>query len=95
MSKEKVFANGMIVKVREDAPDWAICKVSIKVDDFVGFLKENEENGWVNLDVNVGRSGNAYASLDDWKPSKESSGPSKAKPKKKANDDDDDDDVPF
>jgi hypothetical protein len=91
MSKEKVFANGMIVKVREDAPEWAICKLSIKVEDFVEFLKENEDKGWVNLDVNVGRTGNAYASLDDWKPSNDGG----KKTSQKKVEDDSEDDVPF
>ena len=28
-------------------------KLSIKVDDFVSFLEENAQNGWVNLDLKL------------------------------------------
>ena len=48
MSDERDFVNGMIIKKPNDnAPDWVKAKVSIKLDDFKGwiggFVKANPE----------------------------------------------------
>ena len=64
--KEKVFADGFIFKRREDAPDFVIGRISIKVDEAIAFLRQNEKNGWVNLDAKYGRSGNPYLELDTY-----------------------------
>jgi hypothetical protein len=66
--KEKVFADGFSFKRREDAPDFVIGRLSIKVDEAIAFLRQNEKNGWVNLDAKYGRSGNAYLELDTYEP---------------------------
>jgi hypothetical protein len=64
--KEKVFADGFIFKRREDAPEFVIGRLSIKVDEAIAFLRQNEKNGWVNLDAKYGRSGNPYLELDTY-----------------------------
>ena len=61
---EKVFANGFSFKRREGAPEFVIGQQSIKVDEAIAFLKENQKNGWVNLNVNKARSGKLYVELD-------------------------------
>ena len=53
MSNEKKYANGLFAKKIEFQNGGTITKLSIKVDDFVSFLEENEQNGWVNLDLKV------------------------------------------
>jgi hypothetical protein len=68
MSDDKIFADGLIVKRAENAPDFVTCNLSFKVDEFIAFLKQHESNGWVNVDCMVGRSGKHYAALDTWKP---------------------------
>ena len=67
---EKVFANGFSFKRREGAPDFVIGQQSIKVDEAIAFLKDNQKNGWVNLNVNKARSGKLYVELDTFEPKK-------------------------
>lgn len=69
MEQERTFADGFIFKRRENAPEWVIGNISVKVDDAITFLKNNEKKGWVNLNVKKGRSGNPYIELDTYEPS--------------------------
>lgn len=64
--KDKVFADGFIFKRSENAPDWVIGKISVKVEDAVKFLNNNTKNGWVNLNVNQSQNGKFYIELDTW-----------------------------
>lgn len=70
---EKVYANGLTGKIQE-TKFGNVTKLSIKVDDFISFLKEHEnENGWVAVDLlnkrdNVG----VYGVLNTFKPRVES-----------------------
>ena len=70
MSKEKVFADGFIFKTRENQPDWVVGSMSVKVEDAIVFLKDNNKNGWVNLNVNTSKSGKKYVELDTFEPTK-------------------------
>jgi len=71
MSNEKKYANGLFAKKIEFQNGGTITKLSIKVDDFVSFLEENAENGWVNLDLKTKKDANAkfnlYAELNKFK----------------------------
>jgi hypothetical protein len=68
---DKIFAQGFIWKQkRESAPEWVIGSMSVKVDEAIEWLKSNESNGWVNIEVKTGQSGNPYMELDTWKPDK-------------------------
>lgn len=71
MANEKTFVDGMIVKKRENAPDFVLCSLSIQEGKFADFIERHSKNGWVNLEVCVGRSGKPYAYLDTWEPKKE------------------------
>jgi hypothetical protein len=42
--------------------------VSIKVDEFIVFLKDNVKKGWVNLDLKESKGGKHYFQLDTWEP---------------------------
>lgn len=66
--KEKVFADGFSFKTRDNAPDWVIGRMSVKVDDAIAFLKTHQNNGWVNLNIHVANSGNPYVELDTYVP---------------------------
>jgi hypothetical protein len=68
---EKVFAQGLIAKRRDGAPDFVTCSLSVKVDEFKEFLDTHAANGWVNLNVKKSQGGKYYAELDTWKPNKE------------------------
>ena len=60
---DKVFADGFSFKRRENAPDFVIGNLSIKVEDAIPFLKSNARNGWVNLNVLTASSGKPYVEL--------------------------------
>jgi len=90
MSEEKIFADGFSFKRQENAPDFVIGRLSIKLDEAIAFLKKHEKNGWVNLNAKYGRSGNPYLELDTYEPKKGGATPpaqapkAAAKPKAKA-----------
>lgn len=65
---DKTFVNGMIVKRRDNAPEYVLCNLSVKVDEFIAFAHEHQRDGWLNVDCMVGKSGKPYAALDTWQP---------------------------
>jgi len=66
---DKIFAKGMVVKERHPkTPDYVICNLSVKVDEFIQTLQENQSNGWVNIKCQVAKSGKPYAEIDTWQP---------------------------
>ncbi len=67
MNKE--FVNGLFAeKPSEHAPDFVKCKLSIKVENLIGFLKEKQNKaGYVNVDILENRAGKYYAKLNDYK----------------------------
>ena len=66
--KDKVFAKGFNFKRSENAPEWVVGKLSIKLEDAMPFLTQNASGDWVNLNVVQGKQGNYYIELDTWKP---------------------------
>jgi len=67
MNKE--FVNGLFAeKPSEHAPDFVKCKLSIKVENLIEFLKEKQNKaGYVNVDILENRAGKYYAKLNDYK----------------------------
>ena len=68
MEKQKVFADGFVFKRNENAPDFVIGSLSIKVEEAVAFLKQHTKNGWVNLQVKNSQGGKYYMELDTFEP---------------------------
>ena len=68
MAEEKIFADGFSFKRNENAPDFVVGRVSIKIEDAIAFMRKHDKGGWVNLDVKQARSGNYYMELDTFKP---------------------------
>jgi hypothetical protein len=66
--EEKIFADGFSFKRNENAPDFVVGRLSMKVDDAIAFVKKHEKRGWVNLNVKTARSGNYYIELDTYEP---------------------------
>jgi hypothetical protein len=99
MAEEKIFADGFLFKRRENAPEFVIGSLSLKVDEAIAFIKNNTKAGWVNLDIKQARSGNYYLELDTFEPKVKGdakAAPAKAtKPAAKKVAEDDDDEVPF
>ncbi len=79
---EKIFADGMRYEPPSDkAPDWVKGKISIKVEAFIKFLQAQEnERGWINLDIKVSKGGNYYVELNTYKPGQ--ANPATATPEK-------------
>ena len=65
---EKVFAEGFMFKINPKSPEWVVGQLSLKADEAIAFITKHSQNGWVNLNVNVGKSGKPYVELDTWKP---------------------------
>lgn len=66
---ERIFAKGFIIKrPSENAPDFIKGKMSIKVSEAIEFLKEHQNNDWVNMDLLVSKDGSKlYFQLDTYK----------------------------
>lgn len=95
---DAIFVDGMIVKRRDNAPEFVVANLSVKVAELVPFLEQNQKNGWVNIDVKVGKSGKLYASLDTWQPTQgqaAQAGMEQARKAAEPSTPPDDDDIPF
>ena len=64
------YVKGLFAKRNEKAPDFVVCGLSVKTDEFIQFLRENtNEKGYVNLQVLKSRDkGTIYAVLDTFEP---------------------------
>jgi hypothetical protein len=70
---------GLYPKPRNDnAPSFVIGKASINVAQFrdwmQGYLKQNPDTEWINMDMKVSKAGKGYAVIDNWKPEGRSEG---------------------
>ena len=72
---EKVFAEGFMFKINPKSPEWVVGQLSLKADEAIAFIQKNTDKGWVNLNVNVGKSGKPYVELDTWKPNQAATTP--------------------
>ena len=50
---EKVFANGFSFKRRENAPEFVVGRLSLKVDDAMAFVKEHMSDGWIHTSLRM------------------------------------------
>jgi len=64
--QEKIFADGFSFKRNENAPEFVVGRMSVKVEDAVVFMKSHAKNGWVNLDIKLSKTGKYYCELDTW-----------------------------
>ncbi len=94
--KDIVFADGFILKRNDNAPEFVVGRLSIKVEEAVEFLNKNESGGWVNIELKQSKSGKYYCELDTWKPDGDATPKKKAsKPAPTPAPEDDEDDLPF
>jgi hypothetical protein len=79
--KERVFADGFRFERKDSAPEYVVGRLSLKIDEAVAFInKHANANGWINLSVMIGRSGNPYVELDTYEP-KQNAEPQEVKPR--------------
>lgn len=70
---EKVFAKGFYFKRREGAPSFVVGQVSIKTSEAIEFLLANQNDaGYVNLDVKQSQNEAYYIELNTYKPAGQS-----------------------
>ncbi len=68
MENKTQFPEGIIFKKpKEGAPEFVRGSLSFKVEEFTKYLKEKNNNGWVNIDILKSKSGNTYLKLNEWK----------------------------
>jgi len=66
MAKE--FIKGLFVKKpHPKAPEFVKMKLSFKVEEFKVYLDQNNNDGWVNIEVKESQKGDLYAELNTWK----------------------------
>lgn len=70
---DSIMVNGFYPKPKhENAPDFVIGKLSIRVDQFREFLGDylkDNPGEWINIDMKVSKNGKGYAVIDNWEPS--------------------------
>lgn len=94
-NQERIFADGFIIKRRENAPEFVIGNLSVKVDEAIAFLKKYEKKGWVNLNIKKGRSGNPYIELDTFEAKPKGEKEATPPPAPAAAEPEEDGDLPF
>jgi len=69
---EKIFVEGLFYKLPSDkAPKFIKANLSFNVVKFVEFLQaQQNERGWVNIDVKESREGKIYAEVNTWQAEK-------------------------
>ena len=95
MSTEKIFADGLIVKRNENAPEFVICNLSVKVGEFINFIQQHQSNGWVNLQVKQSKGGKYYCEVDTWQPTQGDAAKTGIQEAKQAAEPEFDDSIPF
>lgn len=68
---DKIFVDGLFAKeANEKVKHFIPARLSFKVAEFIPFLNAHAVNGYVNVDIKIGKSGKMYAELDTWQPNK-------------------------
>ena len=81
---EKKYVNGLIIKERTFDNGGTQLKASIAVKDLVEQLKQEDDNGWVNIVITRRKEPSDkgvthYAYIDPWKPTIQSTGDTRNK----------------
>ena len=63
---EVKYIQGMFVKRHPKAPEFVICNLSFKVEEFIKFLQDNQKDGYVNAQIKLSKKGSYYAQVDDY-----------------------------
>ena len=70
---ESVLVSGLYPKKNPNSPDFVLCNLNIKLDQFAEHIRDfkKREPGaeWLSVDVQVAKSGKPYAKENNWKPS--------------------------
>ena len=61
------FVDGLIPKRNDNAPDYAIVKISVKKSEFIPFLN-SLDGDWANMEVMRSKAGKLYVKMDTFEP---------------------------
>lgn len=93
---EKTFADGFYFERRENAPDFVVGRISVKVNKAKDFLDAHvNDRGYVNLNILRSKDGGAYMELDTWQPKKKEDGSWTPKVEESQVVESEDDNIPF
>jgi len=93
---DKIFADGIYFDRRENAPEFVIGRLSMKVNKVKPFLDAHvNEKGYVNMNILMSRSGGYYIEKDNWQPKKQEDGTWTPKVEESPIVDNEDEDIPF
>ncbi len=96
MADTKVFADGFYFERRENAPDFVVGRLSVKVNKAKDFLDaQANDRGYVNLNILRSRDGGYYMEVDQWQPKKREDGTWTPKVEESQVVENEDEDVPF
>jgi len=71
MADDIEFIDGLMFKEKhQNAPDFVICKLSIKREELIAWLQA-KDGEWINGDIKRSKQGKIYAAVDNWKPNTE------------------------
>ena len=71
MEDEKTLAEGLFFKEKhQNAPEFVIGGLSIKIDQFAKFVKDNKDGDYLNFQILKSKAGKPYIVVDTWKPEK-------------------------
>ena len=68
---DKIFMSDggwRVSKPNENAPDFILADIDIKLSDFALFVKKHQDGAWMKVQLKVAKNGNYYAELNTWKP---------------------------
>jgi hypothetical protein len=95
VSNDKEFLNGLVVKIRENQPEFVLCNLSIRVEDLIATLERERGAEWLNAVIKRGRSGKYYAEIDRWKPTEKLADVARARPAPAPAREEFDSEIPF
>lgn len=66
--KDAEFPKGLFAKRNDKAPDYAICKLSVRKQEFIEYLQSMGGDDWANFEVLRSKQGKIYVKVDTWEP---------------------------
>lgn len=78
MAQEKIFAEGILFKRNEKAPEYVVGNLSVKLEEAIPFLQQHAKNGWTNLSIMLSKGGKYYLQIDTYEGKKDGEQPAPA-----------------
>lgn len=63
---KKQFVKGLFVNRNDKAPDYVVCNLGVKIDEFILWLRNNQGGEFLNIDIKLSKEGKYYAELNTY-----------------------------